>query len=169
MILCSLDAPVLRTTSTDRVAAAIGTTAMMKCSVSAYPEANLLWMKEDGTLLNNNGSSTLYINQVSSKDYGTYTCKASNHLGELDVNITLQRLGRPGTPGTPYSIRSGSTWVLLGWRDGFNGGYNNLTYKILIHVHNNMKAMTTDCELKNPCNVTGLDSRQLYTFSVSPI
>ncbi|KFO37327.1 Opioid-binding protein/cell adhesion molecule [Fukomys damarensis] len=78
--------------------ASVGQKGILSCEASAVPMAEFQWFKEDtrlatgldGVRIENKGRiSTLTFFNVSEKDYGNYTCVATNKLGNTNASITL--------------------------------------------------------------------------------
>ncbi|ERE75320.1 opioid-binding protein/cell adhesion molecule-like protein [Cricetulus griseus] len=76
----------------------VGQKGILSCEASAVPMAEFQWFKEDtrlatgldGVRIENKGRiSTLTFFNVSEKDYGNYTCVATNKLGNTNASITL--------------------------------------------------------------------------------
>ncbi|XP_028931116.1 opioid-binding protein/cell adhesion molecule [Ornithorhynchus anatinus] len=76
----------------------LGQKGILSCEASAVPLADFQWFKEetrlatglDGVRIENKGRmSTLTFFNVSEKDYGNYTCVATNKLGNTNASITL--------------------------------------------------------------------------------
>ncbi|XP_059873078.1 opioid-binding protein/cell adhesion molecule isoform X3 [Delphinus delphis] len=76
----------------------VGQKGILSCEASAVPMAEFQWFKEDtrlatgldGLRIENRGHiSTLTFFNVSEKDYGNYTCVATNKLGNTNASITL--------------------------------------------------------------------------------
>uniref|UniRef100_A0A5F8GRX1 Opioid binding protein/cell adhesion molecule like n=1 Tax=Monodelphis domestica TaxID=13616 RepID=A0A5F8GRX1_MONDO len=76
----------------------LGQKGILRCEASAVPLAEFQWFKEetrlatglDGVRIENKGRmSTLTFFNVSEKDYGNYTCVATNKLGITNASITL--------------------------------------------------------------------------------
>ncbi|KAM8814382.1 opioid-binding protein/cell adhesion molecule isoform 1-T1 [Rhynchonycteris naso] len=76
----------------------VGQKGTLSCEASAVPTAEFQWFKEDtrlatgldGVRIENKGRiSTLTFFNVSEKDYGNYTCVATNKLGNTNASITL--------------------------------------------------------------------------------
>uniref|UniRef100_G1QAU5 Ig-like domain-containing protein n=1 Tax=Myotis lucifugus TaxID=59463 RepID=G1QAU5_MYOLU len=76
----------------------VGQKGILSCEASAVPNAEFQWFREDtrlatgldGVRIENKGRiSTLTFFNVSEKDYGNYTCVATNKLGNTNTSITL--------------------------------------------------------------------------------
>ncbi|KAM6107746.1 opioid-binding protein/cell adhesion molecule homolog isoform 1-T1 [Pterocles gutturalis] len=78
--------------------ASVGQKGILQCEASAVPVAEFQWFKEDTRLANGlegvrieskGRLSTLTFFNVSEKDYGNYTCVATNKLGNSNASIIL--------------------------------------------------------------------------------
>ncbi|KAK1328458.1 hypothetical protein QTO34_012031 [Cnephaeus nilssonii] len=88
----------------------VGQKGILSCEASAVPTAEFQWFREDtrlatgldGVRIENKGRiSTLTFFNVSEKDYGNYTCVATNKLGNTNTSITLYgECGKPGRMGS---------------------------------------------------------------------
>lgn len=70
----------------------------MDCKVIANPPAHIVWMKKDVRVPYDrrifrkdyvNGNSVLFIKNVQTSDFGTYSCVAVNDEGEEKIQIEL--------------------------------------------------------------------------------
>lgn len=74
----------------------------LECHVEAYPPPAISWIKDDVQLSNNQHykishfatadeytDTTLRVITVEKKQYGYYTCKASNKLGSSETKVEL--------------------------------------------------------------------------------
>lgn len=70
----------------------------MDCKVIANPPAQITWMKKDVPVPYDrrvfrkdyaDGNSILFIKNVQTSDFGTYTCLAINEEGQDKVHIEL--------------------------------------------------------------------------------
>ena len=110
---------------------------------------------------------SLEIARVDDSSYGQYACKATNQLGAQKTLITLQPRGEPERPDRPEAIEVRPDSVLLKWREGFNGGFNETTYNIEYAMEGASSEMKHhDCRLRNPCNISGLEQYTKYSFKV---
>ncbi|XP_074832910.1 opioid-binding protein/cell adhesion molecule isoform X6 [Carettochelys insculpta] len=84
--------------NTKNIGASVGQKGILRCEASAVPVAEFQWFKEetrlanglDGVRIENKGRmSTLTFFNVSEKDYGNYTCVATNKLGNSNASIIL--------------------------------------------------------------------------------
>ncbi|KAM4614710.1 myosin-binding protein C, slow-type [Polymixia lowei] len=81
--------------------AVAGYNATLNCSVRANPRPKVIWMKNKITIIDdpryrmfsNQGVCTLEIRKPNPYDGGMYTCKATNDLGEAQVDCKLEVKG----------------------------------------------------------------------------
>ncbi len=66
--------------------------------------------------------STVEINHVMEKDYGSYTCVAENSLGNHAMSVEFEKVGPPNQPENLVKVNVSGTSVTLGWKPGFDGG-----------------------------------------------
>lgn len=74
-----------------------GVRAQLECIVSADPEAAVIWLKGEIPINFNNRvipliedeKHILLIRNVTFSDFGIYTCRASNELGQGELQIQL--------------------------------------------------------------------------------
>ncbi|XP_049740129.1 myosin-binding protein C, slow-type isoform X2 [Elephas maximus indicus] len=92
--------------------AVAGYNATLNCSVRGNPKPKITWMKNKVTIVDdpryrmfsNQGVCTLEIRKPSPYDGGTYSCKAVNDLGavemecKLEVKVIYQGVNTPGQP-----------------------------------------------------------------------
>lgn len=91
---------------------AVGYPAELYCSVEAYPEPDISWLK-DGYQINSDNNmyqisstsnshgftqTTLRIKRVELRDFGSYRCRAINKLGDRQNSIHLERVYSPVCP-----------------------------------------------------------------------
>ncbi|KAM3923347.1 opioid-binding protein/cell adhesion molecule homolog isoform 1-T1 [Leptodactylus fuscus] len=83
---------------TRNTGASVGQKGTLRCSALAVPLAEFQWYKEDTRLSNGlegvrienkDQMSILTFFNVSEKDYGNYTCVASNKLGNSNASVIL--------------------------------------------------------------------------------
>lgn len=71
--------------------------AQLECRVSADPQATVTWIKGEMPISLDNrivrivdgDKNTLLIRNVQPSDFGIYTCRATNDLGQGEVQIQL--------------------------------------------------------------------------------
>ncbi|KAE8591986.1 hypothetical protein XENTR_v10018622 [Xenopus tropicalis] len=83
---------------TRNTGASLGQKGILRCSASAVPLAEFQWYREETRLANGldgvrienkDHMSILTFFNVSEKDYGNYTCVASNKLGNSNASVIL--------------------------------------------------------------------------------
>ncbi|XP_033620324.1 opioid-binding protein/cell adhesion molecule isoform X2 [Fukomys damarensis] len=96
--------------------ASVGQKGILSCEASAVPMAEFQWFKEDtrlatgldGVRIENKGRiSTLTFFNVSEKDYGNYTCVATNKLGNTNASITLYEISPSSAVAGPGAVIDG--------------------------------------------------------------
>ncbi|XP_036786135.1 opioid-binding protein/cell adhesion molecule isoform X1 [Manis pentadactyla] len=94
----------------------VGQKGILSCEASAVPMAEFQWFKEDtrlatgldGVRIENKGRiSTLTFFNVSEKDYGNYTCVATNNLGNTNASITLYEISPSSAVAGPGAVIDG--------------------------------------------------------------
>ncbi|XP_036132531.1 opioid-binding protein/cell adhesion molecule isoform X1 [Molossus molossus] len=94
----------------------VGQKGILSCEASAVPTAEFQWFKEDtrlatgldGMRIENKGRiSTLTFFNVSEKDYGNYTCVATNKLGNTNASITLYEISPSSAVAGPGAVIDG--------------------------------------------------------------
>ncbi|XP_045339461.1 opioid-binding protein/cell adhesion molecule isoform X2 [Leopardus geoffroyi] len=94
----------------------VGQKGILSCEASAVPMAEFQWFKEDtrlatgldGVRIENKGHiSTLTFFNVSEKDYGNYTCVATNKLGNTNASITLYEISPSSAVAGPGAVIDG--------------------------------------------------------------
>ncbi|XP_031564782.1 fibroblast growth factor receptor 2-like isoform X2 [Actinia tenebrosa] len=84
----------------------IGRGVLLRCPVSANPEAKIEWLANG--ILEKRDTDELYIFISNSFDYANYTCKASNSIGKDYVTFVLQQVGPPSVPRVDCEKREDS-------------------------------------------------------------
>ncbi|OPJ68159.1 opioid-binding protein/cell adhesion molecule isoform A [Patagioenas fasciata monilis] len=104
--------------------ASVGQKGILQCEASAVPVAEFQWFKEDTRLANGlegvrieskGRLSTLTFFNVSEKDYGNYTCVATNKLGNTNASIILYGPGavHDGGNGASRAAAGLCLWAAL--------------------------------------------------------
>lgn len=118
--------PPLVTQHTNRVLALEGQTASLMCEAMGDPSPTINWVSPDNrmlinssrTVVHSNGSLSITI--TTSKDYGTFTCIASNVAGEstASTEVSIVQLphlsnasGQPAQPKPHLSDITGTTRI----------------------------------------------------------
>lgn len=172
--------PVVRHTY-NRVAFDVGETALLQCKMSAYPAPKFEWFFS-GKMLDSylserystNSSElpddihigSLAIRNTKDSDYGDYTCRAFNSVGDDDEK-TIIKLVKKSAPETPMQVEVlevVADSVILRWTEGFNGGFSNTEF--VVNYNDGEKYKNESCRALNPCKITGLESRKDYQFRV---
>jgi len=158
-----------------------GDTAGIPCKVQAFPKPEIDWFfggkplimdvknyETNLTILQNDVYiSTLFVKGIrGAEDYGEYTCRATNSMGNSSGGIVLQERGLPSPPYDLAVENLGVSHVLLRYEPGFNGGYENTKYFLSFYSEHDAKPVEFDCQHFNPCNVTGLEQKTVYMFKV---
>ncbi|XP_042220219.1 hemicentin-1-like isoform X2 [Homarus americanus] len=78
----------------EMVRSPLGASVTLECEVYSYPPPSLQWKLPNGTVLPGGGSTpsgrfTLTLHNLTTHQYGWYSCKASNPVGESEAAITL--------------------------------------------------------------------------------
>ena len=183
MLLRIQHSPVVRHQH-NKVAADLNEQAIIPCRMQSYPAPRFEWSKEHNVLIDRQGynqqlstveqeddiyEGRLEIARVEESNYGQYACKASNNFGAQKTLITLQPRGKPERPDTPEAEDVRPDSVLLKWREGFNGGFNETTYNVQLTDDNGGLSKDIDCRRKNPCNISGLNQYTKYSFKVRAV
>nr|XP_014349675.1 PREDICTED: matrix-remodeling-associated protein 5 [Latimeria chalumnae] len=93
-----------------------GETLRLHCIVDGLPQPHLTWILPNGFVLDRpqtNGrvsllaNGTLFIREVVTHDRGTYTCKAVNEMGSVELSFPVIVIVYPPhiTSATPASVR----------------------------------------------------------------
>lgn len=85
-----------------RYGQALNYEAVLHCHVEAFPSPTIVWIKDNQQLTNNQHyyisifstsdeftSTTLKVRRIEKKQYGNYSCRATNKLGSTDAEINL--------------------------------------------------------------------------------
>ncbi|XP_054719999.1 roundabout homolog 1-like isoform X2 [Uloborus diversus] len=179
MMLRIEHSPVVRHTY-NRVAFDVGETAVLQCKMQAYPSPQFEWFSRGrvldeyanyGTNITDLGediyAGVLSIRDMKEEDYGEYTCRASNQVG--DDKKTIIRLVRKGPPEKPTLlelIEVSSDKVTLRWQEGFNGGFSNTEFLVTYLNTETGRQMNESCRTQNLCQITGLSANTEYHFKV---
>ena len=167
----------------NKVAFDEGETATIACQMQAFPAPVFHWSRAgtplDGdttgfyqtntTALGNDvHQSVLRLAAVRASDYGEYVCQARNEEGEHSTALHLQPKGRPEPPTEVFVAERGTSWVLLDWTPGFDGGFDRTIHHVAL-VDEDGKERPFDCQEERPCNVTSLQHRTTYRLRVSVV
>jgi neuronal growth regulator 1 len=99
------------TTFRPRVGQALNYDVDLECHIEAYPPAQIIWVKDEIIITNNqhhsvthfsstdeSTDSTLRVITVEQRQYGEYKCKASNKLGYAEARVELYETKNPVCP-----------------------------------------------------------------------
>ncbi|XP_045128409.1 hemicentin-1-like isoform X1 [Portunus trituberculatus] len=153
--------------------------AELECRMQAYPQPRFQWslgpnfIESDGTHYSVNDTalhddvyaSVLTIKGVTEADYGSYTCKGTNTLGEHKTIITLQEKGRPEHPTNLHIINQGTHSIELAWEESFNGGFANTLFYVQAETMSG-EMMSHDCQTQNPCTIQPLPQQTAFKLRV---
>ena len=138
-------APVIKEDVTDeKVAADIGGSVTMQCGATSYPAPEFTWSHGDTVVTSLGRIMTQRVRQVSdteyvssftiasvkSSHYGEFSCRASNSMGDSVHTVKLVKKSKPDPPSEVSSIRATSDSILVKWRENFDGGLRNVTFKL---------------------------------------
>ncbi|OQR68202.1 hypothetical protein BIW11_13058 [Tropilaelaps mercedesae] len=177
MVLRVEHSPEVRHTY-NRVAFDAGDTAILECRMQAYPEPTFEWMyrgrildsyKQYSTNRTDNGDDVytglLSIAKIKEDDYGDYTCRAYNQVGQdKKTIIKLVKRSQPDKPTEVTGVDAHADRVTLAWTPGFNGGYRDTEYIVNI-IDPSGRERNESCR-QTPCTVIGLEPLSRYTFKV---
>ena len=165
----------------NKVAFDVGEPATIRCQMQAFPSPTFSWSRRgaqdspDLSPLTNTSTSDLgndvhqselRLARVSEADYGEYVCQARNAEGERSTALRLQAKGRPEPPTEVHAAELGTSWALLDWTPGFDGGFRRTIHHVTLRDEED-KERAFDCQMRRPCNVTSLQHRTTYRVRVS--
>ncbi|XP_076334988.1 nephrin-like [Tachypleus tridentatus] len=117
-----------------------GSTVRLKCRAEAAPNVSFTWSKDgdslsreefvkmrlsqqDLSLGETSWESTLFVNNLSVKNFGIYECNAENEMGRNRIKMNLRKRGKPDPPNDLSVQNVTYNSVSLFWAPGFDGGY----------------------------------------------
>ena len=164
----------------NKVAYDIGDTAFISCKMQAYPRPTFDWtfgnslLQNDPKFYSSNITALdndvyegiLRIHKVTDLSYGDYNCKGTNAIGNKRTIIKLTKRGKPERPTNVRPVAREYNSILVGWDNGFNGGYNDTEYTIQYSKHAHSSPEYKECHQSNPCDLTGLDQFSQYHIKV---
>lgn len=77
----------------------------LTCQAVGNPRPKITWSKDRNVLLSGSRSASIFIIPRDDKDFGNYTCTASNALGTDALHVKVVRTGQKNTsPGIELNI-----------------------------------------------------------------
>ncbi|XP_043236548.1 hemicentin-2-like isoform X1 [Amphibalanus amphitrite] len=155
----------------------VGQEAALVCQMQAFPAPEFRWWRRaagelapmagvTSTPLGNDvHQSELRLPAVSTADYGEYVCQAQNGEGEHSTVLRLQARGRPEAPTDVRAAELGTSWALLDWTPGFDGGFADTIHHVTLRDERD-RERAVDCQSRRPCNVTLLQHHSTYRVRV---
>ncbi|XP_076332027.1 cell adhesion molecule Dscam1-like isoform X2 [Tachypleus tridentatus] len=174
--------PIVRHTY-NRVAFDVSETAILQCKMQAYPLPSFEWFFK-GRIVDNYGSYStnvtdlgddiyvgiLSIKDIRASDFGDYTCRAWNQVGDDEKTIIkLVTKSAPDRPSMLEVVDINFDRVTLQWSEGFNGGFSNTEFLVTYINLETMQTKNESCRSHNPCQITGLQSKTEYNFKVMAV
>lgn len=172
--------PIVRHTY-NKVAFDVGENATLQCKMSAFPEPKFEWSFPSKSLDNYGRryvqnvtdlgddvyAGTLFIRETREDDYGDYTCRSWNTVGDDDEKtiIKLVKKSAPDAPSHLEAIEILSDSVSIRWKEEFSGGYASTEF-LISYASEDQPWRNESCRNTNPCRVTGLESRKEYRFRI---
>ncbi|XP_063585108.1 hemicentin-2-like [Penaeus indicus] len=163
----------------NKVAYDLGEDARVECRMQAYPRPNFEWLHDanfidpDSTHYEANYTalgddvyeSVLTVRGVTKADYGSYTCKGVNSMGEHKTIIALQEKGRPEHPKNLRVITRGTDFINLAWDESFNGGFPDTIFHVRAEAKSG-EVTSHDCQTQNPCVIQPLVQQTKFKLQV---
>ncbi|ROT74728.1 putative hemicentin-1 [Penaeus vannamei] len=162
----------------NKVAYDLGEDARVECRMQAYPQPTFQWsldsnfIDEDGAHYTTNHTalgddvyaSVLTVLGVTKADYGSYTCKGMNNMGEHKTIITCKRrVAR--TPKNLRVITRGTDFINLAWDESFNGGFPDTIFHVRAEAMSG-EITSHDCQTQNPCVIQPLQQQTRFKLQV---
>lgn len=163
----------------NKVAFNVGDDATITCLMEAFPNPSFQWFRGSNIVGHNNRryninetslpedvfSTSITIFDISSDDYGDYTCKGENSMGDHKTIIKLQPKSKPESPYDLEVISRGADNMEIGFVEGFNGGYSDTKYMAEI-ISKDGSRMEFDCQNNIPCKIQNLEQQTIYNIRV---
>ncbi|KAG8199050.1 hypothetical protein JTE90_021062 [Oedothorax gibbosus] len=172
--------PDMSLTPTDSVKAWSANPANLSCIAQANPNASLVWKYEGQPIDKTDGRYTIYggtsySNLLVKTDgqygvFGTYTCEASNFLGDSTINIALEEATAPGQVTQIVFDKVTSTTITFRLMGPGNTGGLPISYYIMkykIANEPNEFEVTVEWAKDTPYILSDLKPRAKYHFSVA--
>lgn len=114
----------------------IGRSARFECKADGYPSVRFKWKTPENIDIKNSTKykleltkkdsrtyiSTLIINDVISKDYGSYLCEARSEIGATAEKAVLSGKHQPEQPSDFSVVNITRNSIMLKWKKNFDGG-----------------------------------------------
>ena len=169
----------------NKVAADLGEKTDVSCRMKSFPAPVFQWEK-NGIPISNSGrlnnrsikqisdyeyESTYTIWSVKTDSYGDYICKASNSMGSEETIVQLVKKGKPESPSKLRAIETGSDNIALAWRENFNGGMNNTSFKVSWARQSSSSQPRAERWCRDPerCLVEELEQHTTYILRVKAV
>ncbi|KAF2362074.1 Immunoglobulin-like domain [Trinorchestia longiramus] len=162
-----------------KVAYDVGEDAVLVCLMQSFPNPSFQWFRgssmihrsdphfstNETSLPEDVYSSQLFISDVNEEDYGDYTCKGENTIGEHKTTLKLQPKGPPEPPVAVRLVSMGTNSLEIEWEEGFNGGIERTKFIAFIESELGSK-QEYDCQYQNPCLIGNLEEQTAYRIQV---
>ena len=109
---------------------------ILTCQARGTPDVTITWLRKGNNIRDDDKytitsssptlmsvKSELEIESVKSDDYDNYTCIASNGLGDVRHQVSLEVIGKPDPPVHFVAVSSTHNSIKLKWFLDFTGGY----------------------------------------------
>ncbi|KAA0198428.1 hypothetical protein HAZT_HAZT007763 [Hyalella azteca] len=163
----------------NKVAFDVGENAVLVCLMQSFPNPSFQWFRGNNLIHRNDPrfatnetalqedvyASQLYISDVTDEDYGDYTCKGENTIGEHTTTLKLQPKGPPEPPVEIQLVSIGTNSIEVKWEEGFNGGIERT--KFIAQIESELGSQQEyDCQYQNPCVIRNLEEQTAYRIKV---
>ena len=161
MFIYNADVPYWTTGPGGRkVGATEGESANLSCNVDSNPTGTFKWKTT------NTNDQTLRIAQVTTDDFGTYTCVVSNTIDsqthQSEFPITLVPRGGPDPPSALEVTHITSVSADIHWTAGFDGGYQDAWFEVAYKL-------VSEADLGGWEKVDGLPAGKTVTHRISSL
>lgn len=163
----------------NKVAFGKGENAVLVCKMQSFPNPSFHWFRGSNMLHRSNPrytsndtslsedvySSQLTVLDVSDDDYGDYTCKGENTMGDHKTIIKLQPKGPPEAPLDLHLVSKGTDNLEIGWEEGFDGGIEDTNFMV-VYESEGVSEREHNCQTRNPCLIHNLMEQTLYNVRI---
>ncbi|CAF1407947.1 unnamed protein product [Rotaria sordida] len=129
--------PILETTYS-KIAAEIGQTITLICSVSGQPKPNIFWKRNEQFINCDeiiDDKCYLRLFHITKKDFGSYRCIAENLLGREEWTYTIVSRGKPEAPHDIRVTEITSSSFKIQFSPSFDGGGGPQRFLIEVILH----------------------------------